>query len=302
MNVWVGIEELRNAVNLTQLTASQKDEELISYCLAAQRHAENYCKRFFDATTPKTEYFSSLESQQKLVVRGFPLLSVTNVKVDSSLAFSATSIVSSSDYFVQTNNGIIRKISGNWTDPYNISNAAPTGEDDIQVVYLGGYVPERDIVAEATPTSSHTIASQSAFYSQPFQIWVQSRVANAAGDVTITGTDESDASQTETITFPASTASVSAYRKTSRKSWKSITAVNTSALNTTGAKVKVVASSFPDALRQALCLHTAHLYIQDSSRTINVGGRTIESDSESGIIHEVPKEVLQLLNGFRQYQ
>ena len=302
MNLWVPIEELRNAVNLTQLTASQKDEELVSYCIAAQRHAESYCKRFFDASVPKTQYFSSVESEKKLVVRGYPILSVTSVKVDSSLAFASTSLVSSSDYFIQSENGIIRKISGTWTDPYNIANDSPTGEDDIQVIYLGGYVPERDIVAEATPTSSHTIASQSAFYSQPFEVWVQTRVANAAGDVTLTGTDENDASQTETITFAASTASVSAYRKVSKKSWKSITAVNASALNTTGAKVKVVANSFPDTLRQALCLHTAHLYIQDSSRSINIGGRTIDSDSESGFQHEVPKDVMQLLNPFRNVQ
>lgn len=292
MKLWVPIEELRNQVNLTQLTASQKDDELITYALAAQELAEDWCKRYFDGSILRSEYHDGDESSTDIVTKAYPILSITDIRDDISLVFGSDTIVSSSDYLSIADLGQIRKISGIFT----------SGKKNLKITYKGGFISEQTLVAAATPANTMTVSAQTVFASKPFKAIVTTGVASTAGNVTITGTDENGSAQIEIIVIPASSAAIPSYRKYSKLSWSTITQFDALPINTSGATVKLTAINMPDKLRTAIGLYTAHFYLQDNSRSINVGSRNVESDSESNYQKDVPKEFYSLLAGFRNYQ
>lgn len=300
MNLLVPIDELRAQCNLTPFVVSNYDEELIRYCLTAQQWAEGYCKRYFDGFVSRTEYFSSGDYGDKVVVRAYPILSVTSMKVSYSQDFSNVSPLDASSYFVFGNKGMIRSRNGGFYGSL-VAQETNLQDDDIEVVYKGGFVGEQIVVAEATPTASHTVVAQTVFASQPFSVTVSLRVANVAGSVVLTGTDENGSAQTESIAFPLIASPITGYRLASKYSWKTITAVNGSAVNASGALLKVTATTVPDTLKTALALHAAHLFFQDSQQSLNIASRNIESDSESGYVKGVPKETIDLLQAYRDF-
>lgn len=289
MRLWVAIEELRQAVNVDAFTITQRDEELIRYALSAQNHAEEFCRRKFDGLKKQTRYFDGDICTDLIQFPCVPLLAIDSLYDSELRTFDSSSLVASTDYFLNQEYGQVQRMDGTFN----------AGTRNIKAVFYGGYVGELALVDAALAANTMALVSgaQAKFRSQPFNCFVTTGTAQTAGSVTITGTDENGDAQTETITFTGT----SPQRLPSKKTWLTVTAFSAASIQGAGATgtVTLTASSFPEALRTAILMHATHMYLQDKQRTINVKNRSIDTESEGGFSAEVPKEVIQLLNNFR---
>lgn len=293
MKLWAPIEELRASVNLAPGLPSDRDEDLFAFANSAQNFATRYCKRGFDGNAAgPAEYFSGQIGLDKLVAKNFPIQSITSINDDVYRGYNSDSLLSSSDYSFVPETGMVYLKNG-----LRFSE----GNQNIKLIYRGGYISETVVVAQALAANGMTIADALSTYGQPFSLFLKVKTAKNAGNVTIIGTDEGGVSQTETL----SVAGVSKLplRLISRRLWKSVTTFNALPIQgdaSTGT-IEVTATSFPEDLRAAICLHVAHLFFQDQNQTVNSASRSQENQTESGMKAEVPKEVIQLLNSYRNY-
>jgi hypothetical protein len=69
----------------------------------------NFCNRDFAGGT-FTEYFAG--GSEFVHLRNFPVTSVTSVKVDANRQFGADTVVSTSDYVVHSERGVIQSVAG----------------------------------------------------------------------------------------------------------------------------------------------------------------------------------------------
>ncbi len=293
MKPWLPIEECRSALNLAviptaSLESSNKDNELQLYLVAAQRALELFTRRAFDGSVERTEYFDGCRYNPFLVLKSYPIVSITTLHDDLDREFDSASLISASDYFLDRNIGkIILKGTASFQD----------GEKNIKVVYKGGYIPETTVVAAALPANNMTVADALSSYSQAFSLYVQTGTAQVAGSITITGTDENGSAQSEILTFTGT----AAQRLLSKKSWKSVTDFDAAAVSTGSNTIKCVGVSFPSDLRSSLLHAMAFLYRQDSLHRIGLTSRNIGDETESGISDNFPKQVLEIWHGYKDY-
>lgn len=289
MKSWIPIEELRDALNMSPLTSSVKDEEILFYAATAQVYCERYCKRTFNGSVTRTDYLDGEEANSRIIVRGYPLISVTSLYDDCSFTFDSTTLISAADYFLIPKQGEI----------FLKTKQFVSAKRNIKVVYQGGYIPETFVVSAALAANTMTIADSLTAYSQTFNLFAETMSAQNQGSITITGTDQNDAAQSETIAFTGT----SPQRFASKKLWNTVTAF--SALPVRGAAssgtVQLTATSFPEDLRQGIAMLATHLYRQNQQQTENITARSVDQASESGYVKEIPKEILQVFDAYRDY-
>lgn len=296
MSLYVPIEDLRLAINTAELGSTAVgvnqqsiDNDLKTFCKSAGKFADKYCKRAFNAAKLTTEYFSGNEVSNTLVLRAYPLLSITSLNDDPYLNFDASSLLSAADYVLLAERGELMKRVGKFQ----------CAQNNIKVVYKGGYIPETTVVTGALAANTMTVLNNLLSYAQEFSVFIQTSGAQSAGNITLVGTDPDGNSLTETIAFTGT----NPQRKISSFTWGSITSFSALPVQGAGATgtIKVTATSIPANLRQAIALLVSHNYFQKLEQNINVTSRSEDTESESGIVKDMPKEVFELLDGFRDY-
>ncbi len=142
----MALDTLSNVKARLGVTSSGDDTLIGLLQDSADKAVENYCNRDF-AGGSFTEYLAG--GSEFLHLRNFPIDSVTSVKVDATRAFGAETIVSTSDYVVHSERGVIQSVAGPFL-PRPRSNLLATdiatwtrGPRVAQVVYatLTGQVP-----------------------------------------------------------------------------------------------------------------------------------------------------------------
>lgn len=270
---------------MAPLTATKHDREFINYLGAAQKFAEHYCNMKFDGRVSQTIYLDGEDDLSELVYPTRPLLAVTSIYDDLNRVFDSSTLISSSNYFVDLNAGMV------FFKNYSIQ----AGRKNIKTTYRAGYIPELEVVASTAYNGSVVIANSLSTYAQPFQVYVTATGNTANTSATVTGTlEDGTTSFTETVTFDETT-----QRRSLQNRFLQIDSAVISGLG--AGTAKITATSLPSNLRAALILHSMHLFHQDNDKTINIDSRQTSQKTESGYTKGVPKEVLQLLDGHRNW-
>ena len=281
MSLAVQVEEIRTSLNLS---TSIKDQEIILYGIHATKIAERFTKRFFNADINRTEFVAG-KLDKEILLRGFPVTEITSLHDDPSLQFGTTTEVAASDYFSFAETGVISLKSGVFQEGFR----------NVKCVYKGGWYPNVEVVASASIGATMTIADSLLAKAQEFSLFITKTDA-AAGDVVITGTDESGVAQVETVSM-ASTSDQPSNRTMSRNKWNSVTIVDSSALS--GGSLGITASSVPEDLRVAIILIAVHNYQQDQNQYLDIDSRSDNAESESGYAKQIPNEAVQILDLYR---
>lgn len=82
-----------------------------------------------------TEYYNGDGSEQ-LVLRNFPVVSVTSIHIDNLRQFTSNSLIAATDYFLRPAAGIV--------EAFYLFNRFYTGRANVKVVYVAGYLPDID--------------------------------------------------------------------------------------------------------------------------------------------------------------
>lgn len=115
---------------LRSATVDTSDEEFIQMSISAvsSRFELTTGRRFQLGTY--TEYFSPMEGQSAVLLRGYPISSVTSL-VQSATSTWTDGAMSADAYGVDTISGIVRMRSATFNEGFNT----------LRVVYVGGYDP-----------------------------------------------------------------------------------------------------------------------------------------------------------------
>lgn len=107
--------------------------------LAFSDYAERRCSRWFAKKT-YTEVFSVTTGQQLLVLRGYPVTSITSVKINTEAAFASETALESTAYALlsEGRTGRLKLRSGYGT--------FVEGTGSVQVIYVGGLADKTDEV------------------------------------------------------------------------------------------------------------------------------------------------------------
>lgn len=140
----MSLDTLSNVKARLGITSSSDDTMLGLLQNSADSAIANYCNRDFEGGT-FTEYFPG--GTEFVHLRNFPVSSVTSVKVDASRAFGSETVVTSSDYVVQSNRGVIQSVAG----PFLPSKRDGLVNSDISIWTRGPRVIQ---VVYSTATSS----------------------------------------------------------------------------------------------------------------------------------------------------
>jgi hypothetical protein len=126
------LDTLANVKRGLSITASADDDHLDQLQAAADAFVVMHCGRDF-AGGSFTEYFPG--GDRTVIVRNYPIATVTSVKVDPAGAFGANSVRDPADYAVHATEGIIESKAG----PFGAVSAPRA----VQVVYTTatGQVP-----------------------------------------------------------------------------------------------------------------------------------------------------------------
>lgn len=119
----MSLDTLSNVKARLGITTSADDTLLGLLQDTADAAIANYCNRDFAGGT-FTEYYSG--GSEFIHLRNFPVTSVTSVKLDSTRNFGAETVVSTDDYVVQTDRGVIQSVAGAFL---------PSEPQVLQVVY-----------------------------------------------------------------------------------------------------------------------------------------------------------------------
>lgn len=91
---------------------------------------EDYCDRHF-ADTTYTEYHDGVHNQRQILVRNYPIISVTSIHDDAAREYGSATLISSDDYTFETGDdadGIVY-----------LDLSLSRGQRNIKVVYRAGY-------------------------------------------------------------------------------------------------------------------------------------------------------------------
>lgn len=131
--------------------ADEQQDTVVFFINSASKKAEQYARRKL-AARDYTEKYDG-HGREDLILKQYPINSVTDVRIDGDRAFGSGTIVT--DYFTEDDVGILVRDPGVW----------PTYRKGIQVTYNAGYssVPEdlQEAVLEVVAWSVRRIASKS---------------------------------------------------------------------------------------------------------------------------------------------
>ncbi|MSR53784.1 MAG: hypothetical protein EXS09_10910 [Gemmataceae bacterium] len=140
----MSLDTLANVKTRLGITSSSDDTMLGLLQDSADAAVANYCNRDFEGGT-FTEDFPG--GSEFVHLRNYPVSSVTSVKVDASRAFGSETIVTASDYVVQSDRGVIQSVAG----PFLPSKRDGLVNSDIRIWTRGPRVVQ---VVYTTATSS----------------------------------------------------------------------------------------------------------------------------------------------------
>ncbi len=118
----VELDEIKMNLGL-ETDPSADDALLADLQLQAESFIEGYCGRSFSAG-PHTEYFPARSTV--VLVRNFPIISLTSLKFDPAGVFGAETILPPERYTVSPSRGLVQAVGGRW---------GGGGESALQVIY-----------------------------------------------------------------------------------------------------------------------------------------------------------------------
>jgi uncharacterized phiE125 gp8 family phage protein len=119
---------------LLDITSSTHDTVLGTMIAAASRRIENYIDRPLE-TTARTETYPMMPRQSVLFLRAYPVTAIASIKVSAGWDFAAATAISSSDYYVDSESGMVN---------FNHFPIVPgileggAAQNAVQVVYTAG--------------------------------------------------------------------------------------------------------------------------------------------------------------------
>ena len=120
-----------------KITDNSEDEFIDQLALATTAYVENFCRRSF-AKTAYTESYDGTGTDV-LILRNWPVNSVTEINIDPARTFGASTIVLASTYVVSTNSGRVQLI--NQVDNILVTGGLfSKGIKNVQVKYDAGYL------------------------------------------------------------------------------------------------------------------------------------------------------------------
>lgn len=119
------LARIKEYLQIASSTATWNDvlNTLITQC---SKMVEKYCQRTFIQAT-YTEYYDGFR-QRELVLRQFPLSSVTTIHDDPARSYTASTLVSSNDYYADLARGMVK---------FDVTLSR--GRGNLKVVYVAGY-------------------------------------------------------------------------------------------------------------------------------------------------------------------
>jgi hypothetical protein len=105
----MSLDTLANIKSRLGITSSSDDTLLGLLQGSADQLINNYCNRNFEGGT-FTEYHPG--GSEFLLVRNYPLTSITSIKVDSTHQFGSETLISPSSYVVHEDRGVIQSLIG----------------------------------------------------------------------------------------------------------------------------------------------------------------------------------------------
>jgi uncharacterized phiE125 gp8 family phage protein len=133
----MSLDTLANVKSRLGVTSSADDTLLGLLQASADQWVTNHCDRDFAGGT-FTEYLPG--GSEFLLLRNYPVSSVTTVKVDPAYGFGSETIISSTAYVVHTERGVIQSVAG----PF-----FPCAPRVVQVVYATATSAVPDDVKQA---------------------------------------------------------------------------------------------------------------------------------------------------------
>lgn len=126
---FITLDEVKDALNITDTNSDSILGSLISAQSAAIQSATN--RKLIKTTY--TDYFNGDHDLKQLCLQEFPVSSITTVHDDTDRDYDAGSLISSEDYVVEADTGILR-----------FDTLLTRGQQNIKVVYVAGYDPVPD--------------------------------------------------------------------------------------------------------------------------------------------------------------
>ena len=109
------------------------DDQISNLINRSYKILEAYLGHAIKSTT-YTEYYDG-DGTKKLLLRKWPIVSVTSINVDIDRDFASDTVMDSDDYYVDTENGII--------DVWQETGVGPTvfefGIKNVKIIYVAGY-------------------------------------------------------------------------------------------------------------------------------------------------------------------
>ena len=90
---------------------------------------ETYCGRLFGETTYTDEIHDG-DGGKQLVLKNYPIISVTSLYDDIDRAWTASTLIAASDYVIKKESGVLYRVDANF---FNIERG------NIKVTYVAGY-------------------------------------------------------------------------------------------------------------------------------------------------------------------
>lgn len=118
-----------NVKAFKNITGSDHDAEITRLIPAVDAFIKEYCNRTVLEETTITEYHSTGEGQIVLMLKNWPVSSITSLYDDPYRSYGAGTLIASTDYILDESTGIVS------LDGVTFSG----GLKNVKVVYVGGY-------------------------------------------------------------------------------------------------------------------------------------------------------------------
>lgn len=126
--VWVTLADLKEHLDIDS-TDTGKDNFLINVLNAAWKMAVNYIGH--DLTTANyVEYYSG-DGSENVLLKHYPVNSITSIYIDSLREWAAQTLIDSTDYFFDANTGLVTLFQGQASFQAGLGN--------VKVSYNAGY-------------------------------------------------------------------------------------------------------------------------------------------------------------------
>jgi len=148
-NALVDLDITKNYLGIPLAETSQ-DELVRDFINESSSLVESYCNRLFREKTV-TERFNGARTNE-IILKQWPVTSVTSVHIDSARLFPVGSLVDASDYELAEN----EKAEGISVEIF--SQVFPQGRKNIKIVYTYGYALFTDVPGDLQLACKRTVA------------------------------------------------------------------------------------------------------------------------------------------------